>query len=88
MVNGDLISRSALLDSFRKCYCGHLGMENSDGMLTFRSICRIINAQPTTYNVEKVVEEMEKYHKEEMVTRNPIISLDSAISIVRNGGKE
>ena len=55
----DLISRSELLESFRKSYCGHLGMENSDGMITFRSVCRIINEQPTAYSVDKVVEELE-----------------------------
>lgn len=42
----DLISRSELLESFRKSYCGPLEMENSDGMMTFRSICRIIKKQP------------------------------------------
>ena len=55
----DLISRSELLESFRKSYCGHLGMENSDGMITFRSVCRIINEQPTAYSVDKAVEELE-----------------------------
>ena len=49
----DLISRSELLETFEKSYCGHLGMENSDGMMTFRSICRIIKEQPTAYLVEK-----------------------------------
>ena len=51
----DLISRSELLESFRKSYCGHLGMENSDGMITFRRICRIINEQQTAYDVGKIV---------------------------------
>ena len=46
----DLISRSELLESFRKSYCGHLGMENSDRMIMFRSVCRIINEQPTVYD--------------------------------------
>lgn len=56
----DLISRSELLESFKKSYCGHLGMENSDGMMTFRSICRIIKEQPTAYSVDKVVEELKE----------------------------
>ena len=60
----DLISRSELLESFRKSYCGHLGMENSDGMITFRSICRIINKQPTAYSVDKVVRELEERKEE------------------------
>ena len=59
----DLISRSELLESFRKSYCGHLGMENSDGMITFRSICRIINEQQTAYDVGKIVEELESFAK-------------------------
>lgn len=55
----DLISRSELLESFRKSYCGHLGMENSDRMIMFKSVCRIINEQPTAYDIGKVVEELE-----------------------------
>ena len=43
----DLISRQALLDSFRKCYVGHMGMEQSDAMMMFRSICKVINEQPS-----------------------------------------
>ena len=42
-----LIDVDKLLESFRKCYNGHMGMENSDSMMMFRSICRIINEQPT-----------------------------------------
>lgn len=42
----DLISRSALIEEFRKSYCGHLGMENSDSMMSFKSICRKINNAP------------------------------------------
>ena len=62
----DLISRSELLESFKKSYCGHLGMENSDGMMTFRSICRIIKEQPTAYSVDKVVEELKEKENEQL----------------------
>lgn len=48
---GRLIDADALLESFRKCYSGHLGMENSDAMMMFRSICKIINNEPTAYDV-------------------------------------
>lgn len=50
--NEVLISRSTLLDSFRKCYSGHMGMENSDNMMMFKSICRIINDQEAIGTVE------------------------------------
>ena len=43
----DLISRSALIEEFRKTYCGHVGMEISDSMMSFKSICRKINNAPT-----------------------------------------
>ena len=84
MVNGDLISRSALMEALvkevAKCDKAMVSPSFYDAML-------IVDAQPTAYDVEKVVEELRKHHEEEMVTRNPIISLDSAISIIRNGGK-
>ena len=37
-----------------------MGMENSDGMMTFRSICRIIKEQPTAYDVDNVVKKLEE----------------------------
>ena len=90
----DLISRSELLESFRKSYCGHLGMENSDGMITFRSICRIINEQSTAYSVEKVVEKLGEIrskktcNKEKCDTKEicRICVVDDAIEIVKRGG--
>ena len=85
----DLISRSELLESFRKSYCGHLGMENSDGMLTFRSICRIINEQPTAYNIGKVVEELEEAKHEVCLSDDDLEyyqnGIDEAIEIVKHG---
>lgn len=42
-----LIDADELLESFRKCYKCHMGMGNSDSMMMFRSICRIINEQQT-----------------------------------------
>lgn len=69
----DLINRSELLKSFEKSYCGHLGMENSDGMITFRSICRIINKQPTAYDIEKIVEELKKSERRKHVIKKNAI---------------
>ena len=57
----DLISRSTLLDSFRKCYSGHMGMENSDNMMMFKSICRIINDQEAIVTIEEFKALKEKF---------------------------
>ena len=86
----DLISRSELLESFRKSYCGHLGMENSDGMMTFRSICRIINEQPTAYDVDKVIKELELHSFELGKDTLPVhyVRLNEAIEIVKADGKD
>lgn len=87
----DLISRSELLESFRKSYCGHLGMENSDSMITFRSICRIINKQPTAYDIDKVVEELKELEgiqfdgENESYQLNWCIETNRAIEIVKQG---
>ena len=54
----DLISRSELIENFRKCYSGHLGMENSDACMTFHGICNVINNTNTVYDIDKVVEEL------------------------------
>ena len=37
-----LINEDILLDNFRKCYCGHLGIEESDMCMTFKGICNLI----------------------------------------------
>ena len=51
--NEDLISRSTLVDSFRKCYSGHMGMENSDNLMMIKSIYRIINDQEAIGTIEE-----------------------------------
>ena len=56
----DLISRSELIENFRKCYSGHLGMENSDACMTFHGICNVINNTNTVYDIDKVVEELKE----------------------------
>ena len=43
----DLIKRQTLLEEFRKCYTGHLGMEDSDALMTFKGICRVIEKCPS-----------------------------------------
>ena len=84
-----LIDADDLIESFRKCYTGHLGMENSDSMMPFKSICTIINKQTTTYDQDKVVEQLETLRKE---CEDPMQDyctdyfIDRAIEIVKGGG--
>lgn len=49
----------------------------------------LINAQPTAYDVDKVVEELEEYSNADEAERHgtiPVIELDDAIEIVKRGG--
>ena len=48
-----------------------------------------IKAQPTAFDVDKVVEQLEKY-RENFESRGilPLVNMDYAVKVVRNGGKE
>ena len=49
----------------------------------------LINAQPTAYDVDKVVEELVEYSNADEAERHgtiPVIELDDAIEIVKRGG--
>ena len=91
----DLISRSELIENFRKCYSGHLGMENSDACMTFHGICNVINNINTVYDIDKVVEELERIRAKETCNKEKcdtkeicrICVVDDAIKIVKAGGK-
>ena len=84
----DLISRSELIENFRKCYSGHLGMENSDACMTFHGICNVINNTNTAYDVDKVVEDLELHSFEFGTDTLPAhyVRLNDAIEIVKQGG--
>ena len=84
----DLISRSELIENFRKCYSGHLGMENSDACMTFHGICNVINNTDTAYDIGKVVEDLELHSFEFGTDTLPAhyVRLNEAIEIVRQGG--
>lgn len=87
----DLISRSELIENFRKCYSGHLGMENSDACMTFHGICNVINNTNTVYDIDKVVEELERIRAKETCNKEKcdtkeicrICVVDDAIEIVK-----
>ena len=86
----DLISRSELIENFRKCYSGHLGMENSDACMTFHGICNVINNTNTAYDVDKIVEELEERKHEFCLSDDDLEhyqnGIDDAIEIVKQGG--
>lgn len=86
----DLISRSELIENFRKCYSGHLGMENSDACMTFHGICNVINNTNTAYDVDKVVDELEEAKHEICLSDEDLEhyqnGIDNAIEIVKQGG--
>ena len=52
-------------------------------------IFRYIDEQQTAYDVDKVVEQLEKY-RENFESRGilPLVNMDYAVKVVRNGGKE
>lgn len=75
---GDLISREALLDTIRnKGYS-----DNPDTM--FEELMEDIESQPTAYNVENVVEELEKESVE--TDGFLMIHTEGAVDIVKMGG--
>ena len=86
----DLISRSELIKQLNK-YCGN------QRYLVSENIREIINSQPTSYSVDKVVEELEKnasrYTKTYVTPYGnngyrdvKAISIHKAIEIVKQGG--
>ena len=91
-MQGDLISRSALLEAIDKMDKGSLYLP-----LLFKDM---VKRQPTAYDVEKVVAELEektcellhmdketfrKYEEHKHIVK---LTLHEVESIVRNGGKE
>ena len=86
----DLISRRELIENFRKCYRGHLGMENSDSCMTFHGICNVINNTNTSYDIDRVVEEMKKAKHTICLSDDDLEhyqnGIDRAIEIVKQGG--
>ena len=63
---GDLISRSALIEEIESLTMQITGIRSGKGVLSEcmkeykKSILRIIEEQPTAYDVEKVVEQLEE----------------------------
>ena len=88
----DLISRSELLKRFCINKDGHRISErdcdNFEVTVSVKDIKTIIKEQPTAYDVDKVVEELELHSFELGTDTLPVhyVRLNEAIEIVKQGG--
>ena len=93
-MQGDLISRSALIEEIESLTMQITGLRSGKGVLSEcmkeykKSILRIIDEQPTAYNVEKVMAELEERKNRPPELEYRHLNFADAIEIVRNGGKE
>lgn len=87
-----LIDADALLERIKKLECHAENKKYEQGLNDFLQcyLPQIIDNQPTAYNVEKVVEELEKNSHNEFSHayggNYQIISVYDAIDIVKKGG--
>ena len=73
----DLISRSALIEVLKNPLTFETQLE-----VTIDDLITIVENQPTAYDVDKVVAELEN------ANIDGFVYIDKAIKCVRNGGKE
>lgn len=102
---GDLISKNALKKALSEKYSGLADARDEEQFAlysVYKQIVRVIEAQPTAYDVEKVVGRLKlnalpvEKEDEHIVPESNVIEtfemfmveLNTAIDIVRNGGKE
>ena len=87
-MQGDLISRSALIEQLKNTVC----TSEYDEFLLKKVATEIVKNEPTAYSVEVVVSKMEKEKEKSFYDSNSIIGEKNvwakAIEYVRNGGKE
>ena len=98
-MSNDLISRSALLEEINNLHMRITGSVNAAEIAimeeTKKSIAKMVDEQPTAYDMDKVVERLEE---EGMYEDAPVyegdretdyyIRLGKAVEIVRSGGIE
>lgn len=80
------MSRLIDADTLKSCYTGSNGL---DDKASYESIRKMIDTQPTAYDVDKVVEQLEGLRKEcEDILQDycPEYFIDRAIEIVKGGG--
>lgn len=92
-MQGDLISRKELIKVLSEKYSGlsDAREEYDFAMYTaFKQIVRVIEEQPTAYDVEKVVAELEDRtdFAKNFFTTSKVIHINTASKYIRNGGKE
>ena len=93
-MQNDLISRKALIKHLKDCkeICGMPLTKYDEQVIEF-VIGHIENAEPTAYNVEKVVAELERNRNRGVADFQSLLHLgryrayNDAIYIVRNGGR-
>ena len=79
----DLISRSTAMEN----YCNALCPKLQKGEYCNNCIVKAwLNNQPTAYDTDKVVEQMEKESYQEWCDSPKIVELKDAIEIVKGGG--
>lgn len=88
-MSNDLISRSALLEEINNFSMRITGSANAEAITimeeTKKSIAKMVDEQPTAYDVDKVVERLEvnsMYADEEV---GAVVMLDNAVEIVKSG---
>ena len=82
-------------DALKICYMGKnsLGTNNNDSKADYASIRKMIDAQPTAYDVDKVVEQLKEMSgiqfdgKNESYQLDWCIDISKAIEIVKGGGQ-
>lgn len=85
----DLISRSALLEELKDFCMTITGSSNAMALMvmdeTKKSIMRMIEEQPTAYDKEKVVEQIDRIMEDESI-RFCDQAVNVAKRVVKNGG--
>lgn len=73
-----------------KEYCMNASKSDDDfRRVSLATLASVIDAQPTAYDQDKVVEQLEDYsnvNEAERLGTIPVIELDDAIQIVKGGG--
>ena len=88
-MQGDLISRSELINKMTEAYKKHYAGDVSASGFTIAM--EMVRNQPTAYDVEKVIEEIEDIIEEPMLRPSDIVwnnAINMCLEVVRNGGKE
>ena len=82
-----LIDADEVLDNIEDMWCDDCSL--CGGKCRFPELRNMISTYPTAYDVDKVVEQLQKY-RGNFESRGilPLVNMDYAVEVVRNGGKE